>query len=274
MIMTKRKYINKILLLLFVFGTFTSFAQSSKKLVREGNNKYEDGDFSDAEVQYRKALTKDPNYYKGKFNLGDAMYQQKNYKESGKIFDDLAQRKLDPNAKSGVYYNLGNSLMSEKKYQDAIEAYKNSLRLKPDDPDAKYNLEYARKKLSEQQKQQQQNKDQNKDKDKNKDKNKQDQQNKDQNKNDKQKDKDKQDQQQQDKQDKQDQKDKQNQDQNKQDQGDQNKQQQQQNQPQQISKADAQKMLEALKNDEKKTLQALQKQKAKAAKGKKTDIDW
>jgi len=271
--MTKRKYINRVLLLIFVFGTFTSFAQSSKKLVREGNNKYEDGDFSDAEVQYRKALTKDPNYYKGKFNLGDAMYQQKNYKESGKIYNDLAQRKLDPNSKSGVYYNLGNSLMSEKKYQDAIEAYKNSLRLNPDDEDAKYNLEYARKKLRDQQQQQKQNKDQNKDKDKNKnkDKNKQDQQNKDKNKNDKQKDKDKQDQKQQDKQD---QKDKQKQDQTKQDQGDQNKQQQQQNQPQQISKADAQKMLEALKNDEKKTLQALQKQKAKATRGKTTDIDW
>jgi hypothetical protein len=33
-------------------------------------------------------------------------------------------------------------------------------------------------------------------------------------------------------------------------------------------------MLDALQNDEKKTLQELQKQKAKAAKGKKSDIDW
>jgi len=266
--MKRKKYINIVLVIMLAFSTLGSFAQSSKKLVREGNNKYEDGDFSDAEVQYRKALTKDPNYYKGKFNLGDAMYQQKNYKESGKLFDDLAQRTLDPNAKSGVYYNLGNSLMSEKKYQDAIEAYKNSLRLNPDDQDAKYNLEYAKKKLKDQQ-QQQQNKDQNKDK--NKDKNKQDQQKQEQNKNDQQKDKNKQDQQNQDKQDKQDQQ-KQNQEQNKQQQGEQKK--QQQNQPQQISKADAQKMLEALKNDEKKTLQALQKQKAKAARGKKTTIDW
>jgi len=253
------KYINIALVFVLALISFVSVAQSTKKLVRQGNNQYEEGNFSEAEVQYRKALTDNPNYYKGKFNLGDAMYEQENYEESGKIFNELAERQLEPEQKSGVYYNMGNSLMSEQKYQEAIEAYKNSLRLNPDDIEAKYNLEYARKKLQDQQQQQQ-----NQDQDKDQDKDKQDQQEQDQNKDDQQKDQDNKEQ---------DDQKKQNQDQQQNDKSDQQKQ-QQQPQPQQISKEDAQKMLDALKNDEKNTLQELQKQKAKAVKGKKSEIDW
>ncbi len=259
--MKRKKHIYIILILVFGLASVSLLAQGTKKLVREGNNQYDEGNFSDAEVQYRKALTDDPNYFKGKFNLGDAMYSQENYEEAGKIFNELAERALETEQKSDVYYNLGNTLLSAQKYKEAIEAYKRSLRLNPNDYDSKYNLEYARKKLSDQQ-QQQQNQDQNQDKDK-QDQDKQDQENKDKNKDDQQKD------QEQKEQDQKDQQDKQNQDKN-----DQSEQKQQQQQPQQISKEDAQKMLDALKNDEKKTLQELQKQKAKAAKGSKSEIDW
>ena len=235
-------------------------AQSERKLVRTGNSEYEGGNYSEAEVNYRKALDENPNYFNGKFNLGDAMYEQENYEESGKIFNDLTEANITDEQKAEAYYNMGNTFLKAQKYQESIESYKRSLRLNPDDFDAKYNLEYARKKLDDQQ-QQQQNQDQNQDQ--NKDQDKQDEQNQDQNK-------DQQDQEQ-DQQDKQDQK----QDQNKNDQSDQKKdQQQQQQQPQQISKKDAQRMLDALKNDEKETLQKLQKEKAKAVKGGKSDIDW
>lgn len=257
---TRIKYL--LLLLVLSISVLVINAQSTRKLVREGNNQYEDSAFAEAEVQYRKALTENPNYYKGKFNLGDAMYAQENFEESGKIFNELAERQLEPDQKADVYYNLGNNLMSAQKYQEAIEAYKNALRSNPSDYDAKYNLEYARKKLQDQQ-QQQQNQDQ--DQDQNKDQEQQDQENKDQNKDDQQKDQDQ-------KEEKQDKEQQQNQDQQKNDQSDQQKQQQQQ--PQQISKEDAQKMLDALKNDEKNTLQELQKQKAKAVKGSKSEIDW
>lgn len=254
----KTKY---FLVLCAVLFAVAGYAQKEKKYVREGNKQYEDGNFSEAEVQYRKALTEDPKSYKGKFNLGDAMYEQKNFDESGKLFNELAESNASNEVKSGANYNMGNSLMSASKYKEAIEAYKQALRQNPDDQDAKYNLEYARKKLIEQQ-QQQQNQDQNKDQDKD--------QNKDQDKKDENKDQqDKKDEQNKDQNQKDDQ---QQQDQNK---GDQNKdQQKQEQQPQQISKEDAQRMMEALKNDEKQTLQKLQEQKAKAAKAKSSDIDW
>jgi len=246
------------IILIMVFIAIQAIGQSEKKMVREGNDFYEEGNYSEAEIEYRKALSEKPDYYKGKFNLGDAMYGQENYEESGKIFGELGETAKTAKEKSGSWYNLGNSLMEQQKYNESIEAYKKALRLDPDDQDAKYNLEYARKLLNDQQ-QQQQDQDQDQDKDQDKDQEKQDQ-NKDQENKDQNQEQDKQDQ---------DQKDQQ------QDQNDQKDQQQQnQPQPQQISKEDAQRMLEALKNDEKQTLQELQKQKAKATKAKKSEIDW
>jgi len=150
---------------------------------------------------------------------------------------------------------MGNSMVEQQKLQEAVESYKQSLRQNPGDMDAKYNLEYARRLLKQQQQQQQdqdqQQKDQNKDqKDQQDQKNQQDQQdqNKDQNK------------------DQQDQKNQQ--DQNK----DQNKDQQNQQNPSDapsglpressgaIDQKDAQRLLEAIQNDEKAVQEKVQRQ--------------
>lgn len=241
----------------------SGLAQSEKKKIREGNSLFEEGNYSEAEVEYRKSLEAKPNYYKGTFNLGDALYAQDNFEESGKLFDEITKSNVSDQEKSTAYYNLGNSLLKAKKFEESIEAYKGALRKNPSDEQARYNLEYARQMLKQEQQQQQQQQDQKDQKDQ-KDQDKKDQDQKDQDK----KDQDQKDQ---------DQKDQDKKDQDQKDQKDQNqdqKDQQQQQKPQQISKQDAQKMLDALKNDEKSTLQKLQKEKAKAVKGKKSDIDW
>ncbi len=250
------KYFKILILIVLGFASTNLSAQNAKKYVRKGNKQFDKGKYSEAEVQYRKALDKDPNSYKGKFNLGDAMYKQDNYKESGKMFNDLSDANLSPEIRAAAYYNLGNSLMKARKYQESINEFKQSLILNPNDYNAKYNLEYARKKLKDQQQQKKKNKNNKKNK------NKQNQQKKEQQKKD-----------QQNKEQQQQQQKKQKQQQNKQNQNDQQKQKQQQ-QPQQISKNDAQRMLEALKNDEKKTLEKLERLKAKAIKASKSVIDW
>jgi Ca-activated chloride channel homolog len=213
-------YISAIL-----FISFSGFAQKDVKLLRDGNKLYDQGKYKDAEMDYRKALELNKESEKGKFNLGTAVYQQKNFNEATKIYEDLSGRPLDKQTKAKIYHNYGNSLLESKQFEQSIAAYKNSLLNNPVDKDTKYNLEYAKSMLKKQQQQQQnQNKDKNQDKDKDKkDQDKKDQKNqkKDQNKN-------------------------QSQDQNK-----------------KISKEDAERMLEALKNDEKKTMAKLKKTKAK-----------
>ena len=199
-----------IALILLISSTLI-YAQESQKLLRSGNKLYNNGKFKEAEIDYRKSFEKNKDYYKGMFNLGDALYKQNNYTESANVFKLLSQNNdLDKTVKSKAFHNLGNSLLQDKKYEESINAYKNALKLKPNDTDTKYNLAYAQKKLIQQQQQLQQNKD-NKD---NKDQQKQNQP--------------------------QDNKDKK-----------EDKKEQQQQQKNEISKEDAEKMLNALLNQEK-----------------------
>jgi tetratricopeptide (TPR) repeat protein len=261
----KRKNIKLILVLgvlkklVYVLVIFTStlYAQKENKHIRSGNDKYYEENYKDAEVDYMRALEKNPESLKGQYNLGGALYKQENYEDATKLFSNIAAQDIAPEKKAQSFYNLGNSYLKAQKLDEAIASYKNSLRYDPDDLDAKYNLEYA-KKMKQQQQEQQQNQDQNKDQEDKEDKQDQQKQDQQQQNEDQQEQKDNQDQQQQDQQ------------QNKQDQQNQ----QQQQQPQQISKQDAERMLEALKNDENKTLEKVKLQKVQAQKAKSSEKDW
>jgi len=219
--------------LIFLF--LTAFSQGENKLLRQGNNLYDAGKFKDAEMKYRKAIELNRESSKGQFNLGTATYKEKNYDESSRIYSELAGKDLDKKTKAKIYHNLGNSLLESKQYDKSILAYKNALLNEPSDKETKYNLEYAKMMLQKQQQQQQQQKQKNNQKKDEEKKDKKDQQN-DQNKN-----------------------------------SDQNK-----NQPRdqrKISKEDAERMLEALKNNERKTMQKVEKQRAKVQTGV-IEKDW
>jgi len=78
-----------IIFLVFILSATSAYSQKEKKRIRQGNTEYEEGNFSEAEKEYRKALMEKPGYTKGTFNLGDAMYEQENYEESNKLLPRL-----------------------------------------------------------------------------------------------------------------------------------------------------------------------------------------
>ena len=164
--------------------------------------------------------------------------------------------------KAESFHNMGNSMMKEKQYDKAIEAYKNSLRNNSKDDETRYNLALAQKMLKQQQDQNKDNKDKNKDKkEDNKDQEEKDQDNKeDQNKD---QDKDKEG----------DNKDK-NKDKKKDQEGDKDKQ-KQEPKPQQnkLSPQQVKQLLEAMNKEENETQK---KVNAKKAQGKKVkqEKDW
>jgi Ca-activated chloride channel homolog len=245
-----RLMLRSILPVIFLIISVTLNAQADKKFIRKGNKEYEKSKFAESEISYKKALDKNNQSSDAIFNAGDALYKQNKFEEAGKQFTENISRSDDKTKKSTGYYNLGNSLLKANKLQESIEAYKNSLKLRPDNKEAKYNLSYAQDLLRVQQdkQKQQQNK---QDQDKNKDKNKDQDKNKKNDQNDKNKD--------------------QQQDQKK----DQDKDQKQQQQPdkQQISKDDAQRLLNSLANDEKNVQEKVKL--AKAAKSKvRTVKNW
>ncbi|WP_251620808.1 tetratricopeptide repeat protein [Odoribacter lunatus] len=251
-------------------------AQQERKLIREGNKLYEGQGFEKAEVEYRKALDKKADSFEAAFNLGDALYKQEKYDEALRQFAALAEKTTDKERLGQLYHNIGNTLLSMQKTDESIEAYKESLRNRPSSEETKYNLEFARqRKQQEQQNQNQDNKDNKDNKDnQNQDKQNQNQdKNQDQNKDNKEQDKQDQNKQDQDKQNNQDQdKNQQNQDKQERDKG----QQQPQEQQGKISKEDAQRLLEALQNDEKKVQEKVRKEKVQQQKAKKQKIekDW
>ena len=227
----------------------TVFGQSGKKFVREGNRDFNEKKYEESEVSYRKALNNEADLFDAVFNLGDALYKQEKFDEAANEFNGLASRAESNKKLAKTYHNLGNSLLKSQKIEESIEAYKQSLRYYPDDQETKYNLSYAKDLLKQQQKKDQEKKQdqkQNKDQDKNKDKQEQDKEN-------------------------QDQKEKDQQEQNKNEQ--QKDKQEQQKQPQKISKEDANRLLNALANDEKKVQEKVKKAKAKMQKVK-TEKDW
>jgi Ca-activated chloride channel family protein len=230
--------INKIRLLftaLFLFIPLFTCSQVDKKYIRQGNREYEKSKFAESEVSYRRAIDKNKESADAVFNSGDALYKQDKYEDAGKQFVQNHDMNDDRIKKSASLYNLGNSLLKANKIKESIDAYKGSLRLDPENMEAKYNLAYAQDLLKEQEQQQQQNK-QNQDKNQNKD-------------------------QQNNQQDKQDNKNSDNQQQQQQDQ------QKELQQQQGISKEDAERLLNALANDEKNV-----QEKVKLAKASKTRI--
>ena len=218
-------------LLLLLAVSFTVSAQKERQLVRDGNKLYNEKKFSDAEVKYKKSLEVNKSSVPANYNLGNAFYQQGKFDEATKQYETVSSNKdLNNDQKAKAFHNLGNSMLEAKKYPESIEAYKNSLKINPKDNDTRYNLAYAQSMLQQQQQQQQQNKD-------NKDQ-KKDQKNQ--------------------KKDQKEQKQEQNKDQQKKDQEQQKEAQKKQN----ISKEDAEKILQALNNDEKNTQKKLMKKEA------------
>ena len=259
---------DRILIVAFLIFTLMGFAQEKKKeikieqpekqRIRQGNDFYKQNNFVDAEVQYKKAIEENPNYEKANYNLGNAIYEQNRFKEATPMYDLVSKTTDNVLTRAESFHNMGNSMMKEKQYDKAIEAYKNSLRNNSIDDETRYNLALAQKMLKDQQDQNKDNKDKDKKED-NKDQNKKDQDKKeDQNKD---QDKDKEG-------------DNKDDNKNKEQEGDKDKQ-EQQPKPQQnkLTPQQVEQLLEAMNKEENKTQKKVNAKKAQGRKVKQ-EKDW
>jgi len=239
---TSIRVILTALCILLVNGSL--FGQEEREYIRKGNKLYKKSEFAGSEGMYRRAQTQEKQGGDAGFNLGDALYKQGRFGEAAGEFSKAVATTEDDSLKQAEgYYNLGNSLLKEQKFEESIGAYINSLKLNPENIQAKYNLAWAQDQLKKQEEQQKQ-QDQDQDKD---------QEQQDGNK------EDKDDQQQKNDQENENQDDQQ----EKQPQDQQN---QQQDQQPSISREDAKRLLDAMAANEKKTQEKVQRDKAAKAK--------
>ncbi|PHR73702.1 MAG: DNA primase [Lutibacter sp.] len=259
----------KILFILFLLP-LSIFAQQDKdtlekearQFVREGNELYNQLKFADAEVKYKKALEKSPDYEIANYNLGNALSQQNRNKEAVIKYELVAKTTKDKFTRASSMHNIGNAHYKDKEYQKAVDSYKHSLRANPKDDETRYNLALAQEMLKNQQENEDKNKDNKDNKDDKKDKDKEKDKKDDKKDGDDKKDEDKKD-------------DEKKDDEDKKDPNKDKKDEEQKQQPQQgkLSPQQVKQLLEAMNNEEQKTQK---KMNAKKERGKKIkqEKDW
>ena len=239
-------YIVVISISVLALNAVTVSAQKAeRKNIREGNELYKGEKYTESEIAYRKSLEVNPRSTEGTYNLGNALYKQGKFPEAAEQYQLIAGQEAKllatPEGKarlSQAYHNMGNIFMNSKEYGKAVEMYKQSLRLNSRDDETRYNLALAQKLLSDQQNQDQSQDQQNEEKEENKDQQQNEQQQ----------------QQQQDQQ--------------------QNKTQEQPQSNEQMSKDNAQQMLDAFLQDEKETQEKVKKAQMQQQQRRKTEKEW
>lgn len=204
--------------------------RKERRMVTQGNELFKGGHYLEAAEKYQQALKLEPSSKEALFNLGLTYIRRAQSTQSDSLRAQLAKAGADamqtvaqvadekPALAASALFNLGNLAFNSEDYAGAVQMYKQSLRIRPEDENTRRNLRIAQKKLKNNQD------------DKNNDQDKQDKDNQDQ--------------------------DKQDQDQNKQDQNqdqNQNPDQQQQPKEQEINPQAAEQILQAMENKENQT---------------------
>lgn len=154
-------------LMIFIFASGKYYSQHTNQFVYEGNKAFKKNDMQTAINKYNEALKIKPNNKKALYNLGNALYKEAltlkysnaaainiSNKDSiaglmlqraAELYQSSSQLYQNKDTLQKIYHNLGNAYLFQKKYTEAIDAYKKSLKLNPNDEDTRYNLAFALK---------------------------------------------------------------------------------------------------------------------------------
>jgi hypothetical protein len=102
----------------------TMQAQSERKEIRKGTDAYNNKKYAESEVQFKKALQLDKNSYPAQFNIADALYKQEKYEEALSAFQSLAAKETNKQNLASIHHNIGNCQLSlyNKAQQQAQQA--------------------------------------------------------------------------------------------------------------------------------------------------------
>jgi Ca-activated chloride channel homolog len=133
--------------------------------LERGNRMYREGRYDEAVHAYQRVLEAGKATPQLHYNLGTALLALGRFDEAGQHFR-AALNDVDPELRQRAFYNMGNRFLQEARGDSdlerqgqlldaAIEAYRRTLRLAPEDARAKWNLEMALRERDENEEQQQ-----------------------------------------------------------------------------------------------------------------------
>ena len=149
-----------LLLLLLTAGVVdTSHCMAQNKIYRYthmGNKQFLNGNAEEAATFYRKVLQKSPNNSRAMFNLADTYLTKGDVKAADSLYNRVTQLEKNPQIRSMAWHNRGyisqtaalqNKEQEQNMLRQAIEHYKQALRLNPRDNRTRYNLALCQKQL-------------------------------------------------------------------------------------------------------------------------------
>lgn len=179
----------KIFLYILLCGVMSLFVVDAaaqrmpeRGLVRKGNRLFAKERYEHSSNAYREALQHDSTSFEARYDLANALIRMAmadttaytnpegsaakmssgNLQQAEALLQAAAADSLQTvESRAEAFYNLGNAQFVQQKLQDALQSYRRSLVLNPDDMEAKYNYALTKKLLEQNQNQNQQNNDQN-----------------------------------------------------------------------------------------------------------------
>jgi tetratricopeptide (TPR) repeat protein len=147
----------KLLLIILFYVSILGWAwgDSLASKNRDANKLYKEGRIDEALSRWREAQIENPDNDKLHYNIGNGLHDKKDYEGAFKEYEKSLGSK-NSELRSKAYYNIGNTRYRMGKLPEAIDDYKKCLEINPEDEDAKYNIEFIEKKLKEQPKKEEQ----------------------------------------------------------------------------------------------------------------------
>jgi Ca-activated chloride channel family protein len=138
--------------------------------VDEGNRAMQEGDHAGALAAYDRAARELPSEPGVHLNRGLALSAQGELERAREAFLVAAEPPASPEVRADAYYDMGNAFYREadavaqqedhqgaqRLFREAADAYRRSLRAKPGNRDAAWNLELAMRRIREQEEEQRQ----------------------------------------------------------------------------------------------------------------------
>lgn len=119
-----------------------------RRMVREGNDLFSGRNYRSSLERYNSALEADSTNYAALYNRANAYYHTlasgmadstMSYEISNAHFERIANDELlDERQRAEVLRNLGQSLFGQERYEAALNAFRESLLLNPDDEECRY----------------------------------------------------------------------------------------------------------------------------------------
>ena len=141
---------NIVVLAIALLGCVSMYAQADRNDVRAGNRQFRKGDWTQADLSYRKALAKDSTSFVAAYDLANNLYRQQNHEEAAKMYSKVEGVSVVAGHGFDLYFNKGDNAVAMEDWQTAVSAFRQAMILNPESIEAKENYLYAKSKLQNQ----------------------------------------------------------------------------------------------------------------------------